>query len=99
MGCAIAPTVSSKAIILPSGAIARLENLAHPVSHPQSQNSTLRRFAQSPKVHNPKPPYPYVEITVSHTGIGISKEFLPFLFDRAGAKLTALLRAITGVWD
>jgi signal transduction histidine kinase len=74
--------VSSKGRILLSGAIARLENLAHPVSHPPSQNSTLRHFALLPKVHNPKPPYPYVEITVSDTGIGISKEFLPFLFDR-----------------
>ena len=40
-----------------------------------------------------------VKIAVSDTGIGISKEFLPFVFDRFSAKLTALLRAITAGWD
>jgi signal transduction histidine kinase len=50
-----------------------LEKLESPVSNQQSANS---KFA----IDHPKSTY--VEITVSDTGIGISKQFLPFVFDR-----------------
>jgi PAS domain S-box-containing protein len=59
--------------ILSSRSIFELENLESPVSNQESSNS---------KIPIDYPKSPYIEITVSDTGIGISKQFLPFVFDR-----------------